>query len=61
MEDIAAAPIALDTLPLLEHTAEDYSEGDEDNGKEDAGGWVVVLNGSTTVGTVVPAIIKDFI
>ena len=54
---LGGRPITLDTLPLLQNTAEHDTNGEEQESSSYASWRVVVLYPATTVGAVVPGII----
>ena len=49
------APVALDTLSLLEHAAGYDAQREEEDGQGQSTSWVVVLDSSPAVGAVVTA------
>ena len=51
---LGGRPITLDTLPLLQYTAEDDPDGEEKEGGGDASWRIVVLDAAPTVCAVVP-------
>ena len=54
---LGGRPITLDTLPLLQDTAEDDTDGEEEQSSSDASWRIVVLYPAPTVGAIVPGII----
>ena len=58
---LGSRPVTLDTLPLLQDTAEHDTDGEEEESGSNACWWIVVLYPATTVGAVVPAIIINLL
>ena len=58
---LGSRPVTLDTLPLLQDTAEHDTDGEEKESGSNACWWIVVLYPATTVGAVVPAIIINLL